>query len=179
MQPSIGRLLGPDEDRVPGESHVVVLSHAYWLRRFGGDPGVLGQALVVNGQSMTIVGVGPRGFDSTTLGVKPAVYAPITMRGFSQPFKGFDNRRSYWAYLFARLKPGASIEQARAALTTPYRQILNDVEAPLQAGMSPQTLARFKTRPLLVAGKEGVYRLPTDGQWTVIAENGTGPVYPG
>jgi predicted permease len=165
LQPAIGRLLGPDDDKVPGESHVVVLSHAYWLRRFGGDPAVLNQPLVVNGQSMTIVGVGPRGFDSTTLGVKPAVYAPITMRGFSQPFKGFDNRRSYWAYLFARLKPGASIEQARAALTTPYRQILNDVEAPLQNGMSPQTLARFKTRPLLVDdGARGQSSVTTEGR---------------
>ena len=63
-----------------------------------------------------------------TLGVKPEVFAPITMRGFSQPFKGFDNRRSYWAYLFARLKPGISIEQARTAMATPYRTIVNDVE---------------------------------------------------
>ena len=165
LQPAIGRLLGPDDDKAPGESHVVVLSHAYWVRRFGGDPGVLGQALVVNGQSMTIVGVGPRGFDSTTLGVKPAVYAPITMRGFSQPFKGFDNRRSYWAYLFARLKPGASIEQARAELTTPYRQILKDVEAPLQTGMSPQTLARFKARPLLIDdGARGQSGIATEGR---------------
>ena len=46
------------------------------------------------------------------------------------------NRRSYWVYLFARLKPGVSIEQARAALNVPYRAILNDVEAPLQKGMS-------------------------------------------
>ena len=67
------------------------------------------------------------------------------MRGFSQPFKGFDNRRNYWAYLFARLKPGVSIGQARTALATPYHQIISDVEAPLQKGMSEQTLARFKT----------------------------------
>ena len=65
---------------------------------------------------MTIVGVAPRGFDGTTLGVKPQVYVPITMRGFSQPSKAFDNRRNYWIYLFARLKPGVSIEQARTAI---------------------------------------------------------------
>jgi len=133
-----------------------VLSHAYWQRRFAEDPGVLGQPLIVNGQTMTIVGVAPRGFDGTTLGLKPEVFAPITMRGFSQPFKGFDNRRSYWAYLFARLKPGVSIEQARTALATPYHQIINDVEAPLQKGMSEQTLARFKAKPILVdSGSRG------------------------
>ncbi len=150
LKPAIGRLLTPDDDRTPGESHVVVLSHAYWQRRFGLDPNALGQPLTVNGQTMTIVGVAPRGFDGTTLGVKPQVFAPITMRGFSQPFKGFDNRRSYWAYLFARLKPGVSIEQARVALATPYRSIVNDVETPLQKGMSEQTLARFKAKPVLL-----------------------------
>ena len=72
------------------------------------------------------------------------------MRGFSQPSKAFDNRRNYWAYLFARLKPGVSIEQARTAMATPYRTIVNDVEAPLQKGMSPQTLARFKAKPILL-----------------------------
>src|SRR4029077_4679668 len=94
--------------------------------------------------------VAPKGFDGTTLGLKPKVYAPITMRGFSQPSKAFDNRRNYWAYVFARLKPGISIEQARIALATPYHAIINDVEAPLQKGMSEQTLARFKAKPLLV-----------------------------
>ena len=156
ITPAIGRLLTTDDDRVPGESRVVVLSHAYWQNRFASDPAVLGQPLIVNGQSMTIVGVAPKGFEGTTLGVKPTVYAPITMRGFSQPSKAFDNRRNYWAYLFARLKPGISIEQARVAMATPYHTIINDVEAPLQKGMSPQTMARFTAKPMLLdAGSRG------------------------
>jgi predicted permease len=150
LKPVIGRLFTPDDDRVPGESHVVVLSFASWQRRFAMDPGVLNQPLIVNGQSMTIVGVAPQGFEGTTLGVKPEVFAPITMRGFSQPSKAFDNRRNYWAYLFARLKPGVTIEQARTAMATPYGAIINDVEAPLQTGMSPQTLTRFKAKPILL-----------------------------
>lgn len=150
LNPEIGRLLTPEDDRVVGESHVIVLSYAYWQSRFASDPAVLNQSLVVNGQTMTIVGVAPKGFDGTTFGVKPQVYAPITMRGFSQPSKAFDNRRNYWAYLFARLKPGISIEQARTAMATPYRTIVNDVEAPLQKGMSPQTMARFTTKPILL-----------------------------
>jgi putative ABC transport system permease protein len=85
---------------------------------------------------MTIVGVAPGGFKGTTLGIDPDVFAPITMRGFSRPFKGFDDRRNYWAYLFARLKPGLSLDQARAALAVPYHAIVNDVEAPLQKSMS-------------------------------------------
>jgi predicted permease len=156
LTPAVGRLLTPDDDRAPGESHVVVLSYAYWQTRFASDPAVINTTLIVNGQTMTVVGVAPKGFEGTTLGVKPQVFAPITMRGFSQPSKAFDNRRNYWAYLFARLKPGVPLEQARVAMATPYHAIVNDVEAPLQKGMSPQTLARFTAKPILLeAGSRG------------------------
>jgi predicted permease len=148
LAPAAGRLLTPDDDKTTGESHVVVLSYAYWQRRFGLDPNIVNQTINVNGQAMTVVGVAPRGFDSTTLGVKPLVFAPITMRGFSQPYKGWDNRTSYWAYLFARLKPGVTMEQAKASLAGPYHNLINDVEAPLQKNMSAQTMARFKARTL-------------------------------
>ena len=148
VQPALGRLLGPQDDQTVGESHVVVLSHAYWQTRFAASPAVLDAKMIVNGQPMTIVGVAPRGFDGTTLGSKPEVFVPITLRGLMQPnFKGFDDRKSYWAYLFARLKPGVSIEQARAAINVPYRALINDVDAPLQK-MSEQTLARFKAKQI-------------------------------
>jgi predicted permease len=157
IRAALGRMLGPDDDRVIGESHVVVLSHGYWQTRFGQDPGVLNQSLVVNGQEMTIVGVAPRGFDGTTLGSKPHVFVPITMRGFMSPnFKAFDNRRNYWAYLFARLKPGVTLEQARAALNGQYHAIINEVEASLQKGMSDQTMARFRAKEVpLAPGQHG------------------------
>jgi predicted permease len=152
VQPALGRLIGPDDDRVVGESHVVVLSHAYWTSRFASDPNVLNQTMIVNGQILTIVGVAPRGFNGTTLGSRPQVFVPITLRAFMEPgFKGFDNRRSYWAYVFGRLRPGTSIESARAALGTQYKAIVNDVEAPLQKGMSDQTMARFRAKPILIA----------------------------
>ena len=78
-------------------------------RRFDRNPGVLGDTLIVNGQHLTIVGVAPEGFDGTTLGAKPQVFVPITLRGLMNPgFNQFHNRRSYWAYLFARLRPGVT-----------------------------------------------------------------------
>ena len=89
---------------------VAVLSHSYWANRLGADPGVLNKTIVINGQAMTIVGVTARGFDGTTLGARPDVFVPMTMRGVMvRGFDGFENRRSYWAYLFGRLKPGVSI----------------------------------------------------------------------
>jgi predicted permease len=163
VQPALGRLLGPDDDRNIGTHFVTVLSHGYWTTRLGANPNVLNDTIIVNGQAMTIVGVAPRGFSSTTLGSEPKVFVPISMRGLMAPgWKGFDNRRSYWAYLFARLKPGTSIDQARAAMNGLYRPIVNDVEAPLQKGMSDATMGRFKTKQLVIEpgarGQSSVHR---------------------
>ncbi len=51
-------------------------------------------------------------------------------------WNGLDNRRAYWAYLFARLKPGITVEQARTAFNAQYRAILTEVDVPLQQDMS-------------------------------------------
>jgi predicted permease len=157
LQPALGRLLTPDDDRNIGNHFVTVLSHDYWTTRLGANPAVLNETIIVNGQALTIVGVAPRGFASTTLGSEPKVFVPLTMRAQMTPgWKGFDNRQSYWAYLFGRLKPGVSIEQARAGLNSVYQPIINDVEAPLQKAMSDQTLARFKAKTIGVeAGGRG------------------------
>jgi hypothetical protein len=66
IQPAVGRLLDPRDDQKVGESLVAVLSHSYWLSRFDGNPSVLNETLVVNGQHLTIVGVAPAGFEGTT-----------------------------------------------------------------------------------------------------------------
>jgi predicted permease len=150
LQPALGRLFSRGDDSAPGEPYTVVLSYDYWRRRFDSRRDVLNQPLIVNGQAMTIVGVAPRGFDSTTLGVRPQVFVPMTMRDVMESYaKGsLDNRRSYWAYLFARLKPGIGLDRALAAINVPYSAILNDVEAPLQKEMSQQTMKQFRARKL-------------------------------
>jgi predicted permease len=157
IQPAAGRLLSPQDDQKVGESLVVVLSHAYWTTRFDRNADVIGDTLIVNGQHLTIVGVAPEGFNGTTLGARPQVFVPITLRGLMNPgFNQFHNRRSYWAYLFARLRPGITIDQARTQLNVQYHAIVNDVEAPLQRGMSDQTMARFKAKQLgLAPGARG------------------------
>lgn len=151
LRPTLGRLLGPGDDRAIGESPIVVLSHAYWRSRFNADEALLNDTIIINGRAMTVVGVGPAGFDGTTLGSAADVFVPITLREEMQPgFKGFDDRKSYWVYAFGRLKPGVTVEQARSAMDAQYRAIINDVEVPLQGGMSPQTLERFKAKELVL-----------------------------
>ena len=166
LRPAAGRLLNPSDDLPPGEPHVVVLSHAYWQTGFAARPDVVGEKMTINGQSMSIVGVAPEGFRGTTLGSESKVFVPISMRAQMIPFfKGFDNRRSYWAYLFGRLKPGVTIDQARASLNGQYQAIITGVEAAEQKGMSEATLVKFKAKVLtLENGSRGQSEVHNEAQ---------------
>jgi len=152
LAPALGRLIGPQDEPRVGEGHVVVLSYDYWQNNFGGDRGVLGRLLTVNGQSMTIIGVAPQGFTGTTLGQRPQVFVPLTMRWLMEPYFPADDetRLSYWVYLFARLKPGVDMQQAENAINVPYRAIINDVEVPLNTGGSEQFMKAFGEKTLVL-----------------------------
>jgi predicted permease len=171
IQPALGRLLTPADDQSVGAHFVVVLSHDYWQTRMGSDPGALNGTLMVNGQPMTVVGVAPKGFRGTTLGIEPDIFVPLTMRELMEPFfsQGFDNRRSYWAYLFARLRPEVTVEQARAQVGALYQGIINEVEAPLQSGMTDQTLGRFRAKEILLAeGRQGQSQMNSEARTPLI-----------
>src|SRR2546430_152289 len=157
LRPALGRLLALADDQRIGTNFVAVLGYGYWQSHFGSDPGVLGRPLRVNGQALTIVGVAPRDFQGTTLGVRPLVFVPISMRGVLEPgFRGFENRQSYWAYVFGRLKTGVSLSQASAALNAVYHPIVTDVEAPLQKGISDQQMTQFRAKQVvLTPGRRG------------------------
>jgi predicted permease len=151
VQPSLGRLFDSNDDRLVGEAPVAVLSHAFWTKQFAGDAGVLNKTMRINGTTLTVVGVGPAGFEGTTMGAKPQVFVPVTLKGQMNPgWNAWSDRTSYWAYLFARLRPGVGIDTARESLSAQYRAIVNDVEAPLQSGLSDATMAKFRTKPILV-----------------------------
>lgn len=166
VSPAAGRLLTIDDDKVIGANFVAVLSYEFWQEKLGGDPKVVGQSFLINGNTFNIVGVTPRGFDGTTLGARPIVYVPITMRAVLQAtFKGYEKRNNYWVYLFGRLKPGVSIEQARVALNGVYHPIISDVEAAEQKGMSDQTMKRFKAKSVVLEpGKQGQSSVPAEAK---------------
>ncbi|MBI2409406.1 MAG: ABC transporter permease, partial [Gemmatimonadetes bacterium] len=157
-----GRLLTPDDDRVIGANFVCVITYSFWDEKFGRDPSVVGQSMVLNGKSFTIVGVAPEGFDGTTAGSRPKLFVPLSMRGEVQRFTRWEDRKVYWTYLFARLKPGISTEQAAAMMNTVYSPILHDVEAPLQQEMSDKTMASFKNKKLILEpgarGQSSIFR---------------------
>ncbi len=151
VQPALGRLIGPQDDERLGEHSVAVLAYSYWENELGSDRSVLNETILVNGQPLTVIGVAQRGFDGTTLGADPDVFVPLTMRTALEPlFNGYENRRSYWVYLFARLGDGVTTEQATAAINGLYSPIINEVEVPLQGSMTEQTMEQFRTKQVIV-----------------------------
>jgi predicted permease len=170
VKPALGRLFDVKDDEIIGGHPIVVLSHEYWKSQLGGDPAVVGQIITVNGHQMTIIGVSALGFEGTTLGNKPDLFVPLSMRGVLSPgFKGFDDRRQFWIYLFGRLKPGVTIEQARARENPLYHSIVNNVEVPLQKGVSPTVMARFKVKKLaLTDGRRGLSNLHQQTQMPLV-----------
>lgn len=151
LRPTLGRLLSSDDDRTIGGHPVVVLSHHYWANELGSDPTVLDQSILVNGETTTIIGVGPKGFEGTTLGSRPRIFAPLTMSRVLTGWLGaFENRHNYWIYAFGRLAPGQTREAAAQHLNSIYQPIVREIEAPQLIGASEDVMNRFKTKTLLV-----------------------------
>jgi MacB-like periplasmic core domain len=82
---TIGRALNRDDDQTPGAHAVVMLSYAFWQRRFGGDRAILNRTLSLNGVSMTVVGVMPRQFNGIRIGSMPDVVVPVAMKAQMTP----------------------------------------------------------------------------------------------
>src|SRR6185295_13188253 len=97
VRPALGRLLNEDDDRQPGAHPVVVLSHAYWLKAFGGGPDVVGRRVLVNNFPMTVVGVASATFRGIDIGDVPAVWIPAAMKKQATPeWDKLLDRRTAW-----------------------------------------------------------------------------------
>jgi predicted permease len=123
VKPAVGRLLTPADDAVRGSHPVVVLSHAFWLRRFSGDPAIVGRTLTVSGQPMTVIGVSPAGFDGLDPGQRVDLRAPLAM--ISEVRGGVRTRSpqrptTWELQLVARLAEGATLASAQQALDAAF-----------------------------------------------------------
>ncbi len=156
VRAQIGRTFTPDDDRTPGGHPVVILSHNFWMRRFGANPAVLNQTISLNGLPMTIVGVTPPGFYGITVGDNPDVMVPVMMKAQMTPtWDDLENRRSRWLTVMARLKDGVTREQAEAAMNVIYRQI-NEQELKEIKTASPSFRQRYVSKRLLLTpGQKG------------------------
>ena len=164
LTPAAGRLFGPEVDTPIGGHSVAVLGYDFWQNELAGTPNVIGDALIVNGEPLTVIGVAPDGFRGTTISTRPVLFVPLTMGDMvSGSLERFDNRTNYWLYLFGRLEPDVSLTQARVRLEPRYQNILSSVEAPLQTNMSDATMARFISKPLpMEDGRRGQSSLAED-----------------
>ena len=127
VKPAIGRVFNSQEDDQIYQGHpVVVLSHTYWVNRFARDPGVIGKKMLVNDYPMTIVGVSAAGFAGIDPARSPEIRIPVLMKPVMMPewpWLHMDDRRARWVQVFARLKPGYTVESAAAPLQGLYTQI--------------------------------------------------------
>jgi putative ABC transport system permease protein len=118
VKPHVGRLLGAEDDRPNDGSRVVVLQYDFWQARYDGRQDVVGSTIRLNGAPFTIVGVAAPDFEGTNPGLLTQLWAPINARTALIPNwrETLENERSSWFYVFARLKPGFTLEQAQAEM---------------------------------------------------------------
>jgi putative ABC transport system permease protein len=120
LSPAAGRLFTTQDDAAKNANAVVVLSYDYWRTHFGASQEIIGQTILINGHSFTVIGVSPQHFDSAIGGYKPGVFIPVSMVEIAMPWMAprddLNNHQSVWLAVVARLKPGVSYAQAQASL---------------------------------------------------------------
>jgi predicted permease len=134
VQPFLGRTI-TDEDDQANASPVVVLSHRYWQRRFGGDPATIGRQININNVAFTVIGVTPSGFEGTgQIGTAPEISMPIALEPQVSPQRArLSGPGMWWLRLMGRLKPGATAKQATAQLENAFQQSVLEHRALRQA----------------------------------------------
>jgi macrolide transport system ATP-binding/permease protein len=155
----LGRALQPADD-VAGAGPVMVLSHLYWQRRFGGDPGVIGGRVTVNGQPHTVVGVMPPGFIGLDMSRRIDFWVPIqSMRADFNSDRAvlLDKLETRWLIPLARLAPGVSRTAAEASVNVTLQQYLAE-----DPRLAQRPEARQATRFVLDPGGQGISMFRND-----------------
>lgn len=137
-RPALGRLLQPADDR-PDAELVVVASYLFWRGFLGGDPAALGRPLRLNGQTFTLVGVAPKGFQGQ--GRASSLYVPLAQSDRVTWLPRLANRERKWVILLGRLAPGITLEQSRDAFRATASAL--DEAVPLPAGKRRYNLFRL------------------------------------
>jgi putative ABC transport system permease protein len=144
--PAAGRLIAAQDDLRPGASPVAVLSHAFWIRRFGGDPAVVGRWFALENRQYQIVGVAEPRFIGIEPGRPTDVWTPYAMYN---P-RAFGNYEFGWFRILGRLKDGVRVEEAQSVLQAMFTNIRRERArgGPPNPRMSPDAVARFVNTPL-------------------------------
>ena len=120
VRPFLGRVFTADDER--DATTTAVIAYAFWQRVFAGDSTVVGRHLMLNGHDFTVIGVLPRGFAGTDVGLSYDLWVPVTLHELLTPQRGaLTSSGWHWLEGIARLKPGVSLEQAREDLNLVHR----------------------------------------------------------
>src|SRR5258706_880122 len=115
VRPALGRSFLPEEDTTPNGHPVVVFSHSFWERRFGGDPSIVGRPVTLNGVAYTVIGVAPPEFRVTEPYLNLDLWVPMAMQpSVTSGGNRLGVRGNSWLEAMVRLKPGATIARAQA-----------------------------------------------------------------
>jgi predicted permease len=119
VQAALGRTLTESDDRVADAQPAAVISHEYWVGRFGGSPSIVGQSVTMSGVPLTIVGVAPAGFFGADIGAAPELWWPIQLTPRFDPDLKNDlsSRSTEWRRIIGRLRPGRTRAEANAELS--------------------------------------------------------------
>lgn len=146
VRASNGRVILPADDGTPGASDVAVLSHAFWMRRFGGDPAVIGKSYTLDQQRFEIVGIA----EPTFSGVEPGRPTDVWMPYASYTSRAFGNFQFNWFRVMGRVRGDVRVEQAQSVLQAAFTSVRRE-RAPF-AGIgtqkSPENLERYINTPL-------------------------------
>ena len=148
----VGRTLTEDDDRTSGAEPVAVISHDFWQRRFGSDPGVVGRKIRLNDSPFTVIGVAPPGFSGFEVGGKPDLWWSLRMTPHVYP----GTKRPSWLLVMGRLRPCVSVEQARAEMDSVHNQQLSDIPPERLSHLTPTERGNyFENRIELEPGGAG------------------------
>ena len=144
---ALGRGFAAERDRDAGGSMIAVISDHYWARRFNRAPDVVGQSLVVNGHTVSIVGVTAREFTGFAPGTRADITLPLSVRALDE--KEFFDARDTWTSMpiIARLRPGVAEAQALAAADVAFRQYMSEKENEWIAKRDPGAFAGARLIP--------------------------------
>jgi len=138
VSPQLGRSFVAGEDQ-PGHGHVLILSHGLWETRFGSDPSIIGRTVRMDREDYVVVGV--MGADFRLLGFTPQVWTPLVLSAADETVAA---RKQRSLYLFARLAPGVSLQQARAEVTVLAKRSERDFpDTERRWGAAVRTLGDF------------------------------------
>jgi predicted permease len=137
LEPALGRLLAPTDDRAPGLAPYAVLSWDYWNHHFGRDPHVLGRSLHIGDQTFEIIGVGPRDFTGSENGTVTDIFLPLSMNSFAT------RDSTSWHRVFLMLKPGVNSSTALEPLRKHLSAVSRAYETEHSKGLHGMTQANL------------------------------------